>query len=76
MHCRMGGRGGKGGPKGLRLSTRKRGSAVSPSACRGPGAGLSVGAGIHLNVLNSSYDRVYLEHVQWRWALNGRLARG
>jgi hypothetical protein len=43
------------------------------------GASLSLSADIHLNVLNTSHDRTAVcifEHVQWRWALNNRLALG
>jgi hypothetical protein len=35
----------------------------------------SLGADIHLNVLNNSHLYIF-EHIQWRWALNERLDRG
>jgi hypothetical protein len=33
-------------------------------------------AGIHLNALNNSCDRIIFERIQWRWALNGFTAGG
>ena len=42
-----------------------------------PRASLSPSADFHLSMRNNSYDRLYIfERVQWRRALNDRLARG